>query len=375
MERVRFYLPARVRFGAGILQECLPEAALYGKSALIVCGRNFARSSGTLDRVRAVLDDTGLRCTEFADVSPEPDISDCIRAAEAARVFKADLIVALGGGSALDAGKVAAVLATNSGDPSKYFGEEKMEKDALPVVAVPTTCGSGSEVTRYAVIIDPSAGTKKTVSSERIIPKLAILDSDLLATLPARLIAGTGMDAFAHAVEGYLSIKSDSFTRLLSRESVSLLLKNLPPAVMKDRQSLDAVFLASLYAGFVINHTGTIFVHGMAYGLTIRYRLHHGTANALCLPYALSFLNAHGYGDELGAFSDLFTADHILDFTRQLGLPTTLAEIGATEQDIPVLARDAVKGCERSFRNMKIKLNEDDFIGIFSSMFQGKSRS
>ncbi|MCM8765133.1 MAG: iron-containing alcohol dehydrogenase, partial [Candidatus Omnitrophica bacterium] len=304
----------------------------------------------------------------FEEVTPEPSITECTKAAHAGRTCGADMVIAIGGGSAMDVAKAAAVLIKNSGKLQDYFGEEKFQNEPLPVIAIPTTCGSGSEVTRYAVIIDTDAYTKKTVSSERIIPKMAILDPLILNTLPGSLVAGTGMDALCHAIEGFLSKKANHLTRIFSRESINLIGRSIIEASKQSPEDSEKVFLGSLYAGFVINHTGTIFIHGMAYGLTIKYKVHHGIANALCLPYSLRFLKTHGYKEEIEDIEKILDIDSIFGMCRQMQLPQKIIDIGAKKSDIPILAEMAVKGCERAFKNMKTAFSKEDFIEIFSMM-------
>ncbi|MCM8758903.1 MAG: iron-containing alcohol dehydrogenase [Candidatus Omnitrophica bacterium] len=369
LNRINFYLPTRVIFGSGSIKDFLPNVRYLGNKFLIATGRNFARSSGLLDFVCKIMEEANLSFQVFEGISPEPTIDDCVKVAQAGKIFGADVIIALGGGSAMDVGKAAAVLIMNPGNLRDFFGEEKFDNEPLPVIAIPTTCGSGSEVTRYAVIIDPQENTKKTVSSERIIPKLAILDPTILRTLPSALVAGTSMDALSHAIEGFLSIKANHITRMFSRESINLIKNNIIEAVTTGAsEKLELVFLGSLYAGFVINHTGTIFVHGMAYGLAIKYGIHHGTANALCLPYALTFLKEHGYFHDVEEIEKILTVDTLFDIYKKIGIPIKLSDIGLGQKDIKQLAEMAVKGCERSFRNMRVTFGMNDFIEIFSRM-------
>ncbi|MCX7704633.1 MAG: iron-containing alcohol dehydrogenase [bacterium] len=369
LRKIKFFLPARVVFGRGSIEEFLPYVRSIGKKPLVTTGRRFARESGLLDTICKLLKSLDINFRIFEGVSPEPTVDDCIKVANAGKNFNADVIVALGGGSVIDVSKAAAVLIRNPGDMQDYFGEERFSSEPLPVVAIPTTCGSGSEVTRYAVIIDPQANTKRTVSSERIIPKLAILDPLVLETLPSSLMAGTAMDGLCHAIEGFLSNKANHLTKIFSRESINLIMDNIIGAVT-DRifEKIEMVFLGSLYAGFVINHTGTIFIHGMAYGLAIKYGIHHGTANALCLPYALKFLKEHGYSNEIEEIERILEIDKLFDLYKKIGIPSNLNKIGITKNDVFILSEMAVKGCERSFRNMKTTFDRDDFVKIFSSM-------
>jgi len=367
VKNFKFFLPSKIFFGKDIINEALPEVKNIGRNALVVTGKRFARETGLLEKVCQILKHNAINFHVFEGVTPEPSTTDCENVARAGKQYMADVIIAIGGGSAMDVAKAGAVLMTNSGTLQDYFGEEKFQNQPIPVVAIPTTCGSGSEVTRYAVIIDEKEKTKKTVSSERIIPKIAILDPLIIKTLPKMLIAGTGMDALCHAVEGFLSIKASHITKIFSIESIRLILENIEKALSSD-ENLEMVFLGSLYAGFVINHTGTIFVHGMAYGLTIKYRIHHGTANALCLPYAIDFLKTHGYQKEIKELEKFFNSQQLIRLNKSLKLPSSLKDIGLNRSDIPELSEMALKGCERSFRNMKSRFNQNDFEEIFTKM-------
>ncbi|MCM8757139.1 MAG: iron-containing alcohol dehydrogenase, partial [Candidatus Omnitrophica bacterium] len=283
MNTFSFWLPTKIVFERGGLEKGLRLAAGIGHSAFIVCGKNFASGSGLLNRITRVLSETRVTWTTFAQIKPEPDIENVEEGFSLYQRSGGDMILAVGGGSALDAGKAIAVLATNGGKLRDYFGVDKFGRKPLPVVAVPTTCGTGSEVTQYAVIVDRQAETKRTISSESIIPELAILDSDLLKTLPPLLVAATAMDAFSHAVESFLAVKANWLSRSFSLASLNALLKAIPQAVTeKEREKFKEIaFYGSMMAGLALNQTGTILIHGMGYVLTIFYGLHHGTANAL----------------------------------------------------------------------------------------------
>jgi alcohol dehydrogenase len=375
MEQIYFHLPTKIFFGSNSLERNLPILSSYGKKILIVTGKQSAQKSGLLQKIERILRQEGLAWQVFNDVPPEPDTSACEKGAEAALSFGADLILGVGGGSPLDVAKAIAVLAVNQGKTSDYFGEDAFTLSPLPVIAIPTTCGTGSEITKYAVIIDEKERTKKTISSEKIIPAVAIVDPDLLKTLPSNLIAGSGMDALAHAIEGFLSKKSNSLTRIWSIESIQLVKSSLIHAIEKREGSLETIMLASLFAGFVINHTGTIMVHGMGYPLTINYQLHHGTANALMLPYVLQFLKTHGYAEEIKTISAIVSPKEIASLTKKSGLPSTLAEINISNNDINRLAQEASIGCERSFKNMKGPFSIAELAAIYLQAWEGKITS
>lgn len=363
-------MPAKVYFEFGGLEKYIPETAKYGKKALIVSGRKSIFKSGVYDRIAKTLSATGMEYVSYCGVHPEPDTVDVEEGAQLCRKEGCDCILAVGGGSAMDTGKVIAVLAANGGSVRDYFGEKEYGNEPLPVVAVPTTCGTGSEVTRFAVIVDREGRTKKTVSSEKIIPKMSILDASLLDTLPHNLIMATGMDAFSHSAESLLSSKADYISKLYATESLNLLWRYIPAAYANpgDAEPKEKIFLASLLAGFALNKTGTIIVHGMGYSLTIKYNVHHGTANAVLLPYVFAHLKENGYAEEISVLEDIWgDTVKLKDFVKSIGLPSALKDVGVTPDDIEDLADLSVAGTQRSLKNMKINMNRDDFRKILQN--------
>lgn len=367
MEKIYFSMQAKVYFEAGGLEKYLLEITSYGKKVLIVSGRKSIFMSGLYDRISRILSEKDVKHVSYSDVHPEPDTDDVERGALLCRKEGCDCILAVGGGSAMDTGKVIAVLAVNPGSVKDYFGETEFQNDPLPVVAVPTTCGTGSEVTKFAVIMDRGGRTKKTVSSEKIIPRMSILDADLLETLPQNLVLATGMDAFSHSAESLLSSKSDYLSKLYAKEGLSLLWKFLPEAYKqpKDKEVKEKIFLGSFLAGLALNRTGTIIVHGMGYSLTIKYNTHHGTANAVLLPYVFEYLKENGYREEISDLEKVWgDTGELKNFVRRLGLPSTLKEAGVSENDIEELTDLSVMGTQRSLKNMKIEMGREDFKKI-----------
>ncbi len=367
MEKIYFSMQAKVYFERGGLEKHLPEIKDYGKKTLIVSGKNFIFRSGIYDRISKILSDSGIEYTSYSGVSPEPDTDDVERGVLLCREKGCDSILAVGGGSAMDAGKAIAVLTANGGSVRDYFGEKEYKHKPLPVVAVPTTCGTGSEVTRFAVIVDRQAQTKKTINSEKIIPKISILDADLLKTLPQKLVTATGMDAFSHSAESFLSSKADYVSKIFAKDSLKLLMKFLPEAYAYtgNMDALENLFLASLLAGLAINRTGTIIVHGMGYSLTVKYNIHHGTANAILLPYVFMYLKENGYSEEISELEKIWgDTEKLNDFVKSIGLPSRLKEAGIGVEEIEELADLSVVGTQRSLRNMKTKMDRDNLKKI-----------
>ncbi|MCM8761995.1 MAG: iron-containing alcohol dehydrogenase [Candidatus Omnitrophica bacterium] len=370
MNSIYFYMGAKVYFERGGIEKYIPEIKKYGKKVLIVSGKSFIFKSGLFEKITGTLSKEGIKYISYPGANPEPDTENVDKGAELCIKEGCDCILAVGGGSAIDVGKAIAVVATNGGSVKDYFGEVQYKNEPLPVIVIPTTCGTGSEVTRFAVIVDRSQNTKKTVSSEKIIPKLSILDAEVLATLPVHLVVATGMDAFSHAAESYLAKRADFISKMFARESLKIILEFIPQT-KTEPCSLDArekLLLASLIAGFALNRTGTIIVHGMGYALTILYNTHHGTANALLLPYVFEYLKRNGYEEEMTELELMWgDTERLNNFVKRLGLPSRLRDIGVGKDKIEKLAELAVVGTQRSMKNMKIQIGRDDFKKIFES--------
>ncbi len=370
MEKIYFFSPTKIYFERNGIDKYLPLIKNYGKKVLIVSGKNFVYKTGLIEKIKGIMEKEKIEYSIFSNVNPEPDIENVEKGVEFCIKERCDVILAIGGGSAMDVGKCIAAMVKNPGNLRNYFGEAHFENEVLPIIAIPTTCGTGSEVTRYAVIVDKRENTKKTMSSEKIMPVLAIMDPNILDYLPSQLIAATGMDAFSHSAESYLAINSDFISQIFSIESLKLLKENLKKAVDGDKESKENVFLASTFAGYSINKTGTIIVHGIGYSLTIKYGIHHGTANAVFLPYVLEFLKRNNYKNEIEEMEKIIGPIYELkNFISSIGLPTKLREMGVKEKDIEELVDLSIKGCERAMKRMKFTLKREDFLELIKSTF------
>jgi len=370
MESMYFGMGAKVYFERGGLEKYLPEIKNYGKKVLVVTGRHFIFKTGLYDRISKILSENGIEHIAYSDVSPEPGTDDVDRGAWLCSDEGCDCVLAVGGGSAMDAGKAIAVVSVNGGSVRGYFGEMEYGKKPLPVIAVPTTCGTGSEVTRFAVIVDRQEKTKKTLSSEKIIPKMSILDAEVLNTLPQNLVLATGMDAFSHAAESFLSVRADILSRIFAKESLKLLWEFLPKAYNEpgNVDIKEKLFFASFIAGLALNKTGTIIVHGMGYSLTIKHNVHHGTANAVMLPYVFEYLKKNGYMEEMSLLEEIWgDTGELKNFVAGMGLPSTLGEAGVSREEIDELTDLSVVGTQRSMKNMKIKMDSGELKKILES--------
>ncbi|HEY2730079.1 MAG TPA: iron-containing alcohol dehydrogenase [Polyangia bacterium] len=285
--------PTRVVFGAGAAREAGTRARSLGAHALVVTGRAGARARF----LTAALEAAGVRSTTFA-VSGEPTVDVARAGVAAARAGTCNLVVALGGGSALDAGKAVAALLGNGGDPLDYLEVigrgQPLTRPSLPTIAIPTTAGTGAEVTKNAVLASPAHGVKASLRSQFMLPRVALVDPDLLRGLPAAVIASSGLDALSQLIEPLVSSRATPVTDELAREGIRLSARALHSAHAAARAGADAapadreaLALASLYGGLCLAHAGLGAVHGFAAPLGGMFLAPHGAVCAALLPAVL----------------------------------------------------------------------------------------
>lgn len=357
--------PTQIEFGPGAIRK-IPErlAALGGKKVMIVTDKGVA-AAGILDKISAVLKDAAMAFTVFDEVLPDPS-TEVIEAIFALfRQEGADCILAIGGGSPIDAAKGVSLLSGNPGKLQDYGGVGKVKAKGLPLVAVPTTAGTGSEVTIFAVLSDLKANVKFTVTSALIAPDVAVLDPELTLTLPAGITAATGLDAMTHAVEAYTSLISQPMTDALALEAMRLLYRYLPEAV-NCGSSLTArtmVLQGALMAGVAFNNAFLGLAHAIASPLGAHFHVPHGMANAVILPYVMDYNYTAApekyaqmgriFGLEIKGgdiYENAYKAVTAMEkFVEICGLPRTLREVGAKEELLDQVAEDALLSVQLRF--------------------------
>ncbi|MGE5483960.1 MAG: iron-containing alcohol dehydrogenase [Ignavibacteriales bacterium] len=286
-----FCLPPRIEFGEGILANLpsLIRDTVNGRRVFVVTDPGV-ENAGIIGPVMEDMRNAGYELQVFAGVKPNPRDVDCEEGGRAIREFKADMILAVGGGSVIDSAKAIAVLQTNDGSLRQYEGRDKFPNDVSPIVAVPTTAGTGSEVTRSAVITDTSRRFKMTVKGLRLAPRLAVVDPATTYSLPRGLTASTGMDAFVHAIESFTCRVSNPFSEAWAAEAMRYIFANLRDAVHEGtRDSREAMMLGSVMAGIAFSHSDVAAVHCMAEALGGLYDTPHGVANSMFLPVVTGF--------------------------------------------------------------------------------------
>lgn len=344
MERFAgFYNPTKIIFGKGSLAQLKEEINFYGsvKKIMLITGKRSLNESGNLQKAVKQLRDKKIYLINSVEPNPEIDFIDEV--IKKARKEKIDMIIGIGGGSVLDATKAVALLKDKKFSLEDIlFKNIKIEERNLPCIAIPTTAGSGSEVTKTASIWNKSSFDKLTVISDFMFPDVAIIDPDLTLLMNPYLTAVTGLDALSHAVESYWSKKSSFITQNFSKTAVRLVFANLRKAFKKpnDFEARSNMSLASLYAGLAISNTGTTACHAISYVLTVRFGIPHGLASSLSLPYIMRFnakyspYNLRELAEGAGFNSADQFADKIESLMKDLKFSLKLRDYGIKNADL-----------------------------------------
>ncbi|MCW5852546.1 MAG: iron-containing alcohol dehydrogenase [Anaerolineae bacterium] len=384
----RFHAPTQVQFGVGVARKLGAQAKRLGIGhAFLVTDAGLVDSEMAHATSRSLVE-AGLSVTPYSDVAPDPDIASIQRGAAALRASGADGVVALGGGSAIDTAKAVAVLAAGGGDSIEdYFapGARRPIPTLPPLVCLPTTAGTGAEVTGIAVVTDPTRGIKRTLVSPRVAPALALVDPVLTLTLPPRLTASTGMDALAHAVEAMTSTAANPISDALALAAVDLVGRYLVRAVEQgaDLEARTGMSLAALLGGQAFPGALPHLGHAVGHALGTAYHLPHGLACAVALPAILDFIQpevepplqriaaALGvtppippvYGGETRG-GESSTAEQIAALYQRIGLPRLGQALGVGPDDLPRLADLTLQETDMLSRAPR-RPTRDEWMGIF----------
>ncbi|MFC4035364.1 iron-containing alcohol dehydrogenase [Streptomyces polygonati] len=359
-------VPTQVLFGDGSLDRLGTSVRPHGRSALLVTGRTAARRTGVLQRARAALESAGVSVTHFDQVSANPRALEVDGAAALARDRGCDVVVGLGGGSALDAAKAVAVAAGLAGSVRDVIGTT-LEPDVrvLPVIAVPTTSGSGSEVTKGAIITDTERGFRSGIRGEALFPKVAIVDPGLTASLPVEVLLDSVFDAFAHAVEGHVAVAATGDSRERSRRAIALITSRLPEAVQgtSSPELRRDLSLAALLGGVNVATVSTCLPHRLqqAMGSVPGLGISHGRGLALVYPSWLHHTEAAAPA-LFAEIAELLHAPSAKQGVRSLlagaGLGTRFRDWGVARSELPRL----VKGVSGNLGNDPAPLIDADYL-------------
>lgn len=277
---MQFYMPVKVYEEENCVENHAKELAKCGKTALIMTGKHSARKNGALADVQNALEAEGVYWILFDEVEENPSVDTVMKAREAGLCGQADFVIGIGGGSAMDAAKAAALMMRHREGGADYLYEKGADSAALPVAAVPTTCGTGSEVTAVSVLTRRDKGTKGSIP-HRIFPTLALLDAKYLASAPRSVLCNTAVDAFAHLAESYTNTNATDYSRMCAAAGLQMWKKSREVLTGKrkpEREDYRNLLNASTMAGMAICHTGTSLPHGLSYPLTCELNLPHGVA-------------------------------------------------------------------------------------------------
>lgn len=346
-----YYLPVNIVFGRGRLNKVGLYCQDYGKKALIVTGKKSTKESGVLDRLIKYLKDVKIDSITYDKVPQNPLTDNAIEAAGLARKENCDMVIGVGGGSIMDCAKAAAFLALNDGDISDYIFNKLKSDKALPIVLIPTTCGTGSEGNGFAVLTNPSTGDKKSLRCNAIVPKLSIVDSELMMTMPKSVLAAVGFDAFCHCLEAYISKNSQPLTEIMCVEGMRLIGENLVDLYQGNvsAEGWDAVSLASTLGGMVINTAGVTLAHGMEHPASGLRNIVHGKGLAALTPVIMRETvssckeKCSVVSRCLGGIDENDCVDRIVDLIRKLDLEVGLKELGISDDDIPWMTENCLK--------------------------------
>ena len=381
MDRISlFRTTPRIVMGPGAIKQLADEVnALQAKKVLIVTDQGLVHA-GLVEQARAVLRESGIEHAVFDKVEADPRyeiVADCVGMLKAE---KADIVIGMGGGSPIDIAKVSAVMATNSGDIGEYFGIDLIPRAGLHTIIIPTTAGTGSEVTPIVILSDHNEKLKKGIVSPHLFPSVALLDPNLTLGLPPAITAATGMDAFIHAVEAFTSKNATSITDMLATRAMQLTMGNLR-TVYSDGSNLAAraaMLEGSLLAGIAFANAGVTAVHAFAYPIGAEFHIPHGVANSIMLVPVMEF-NMFGnltkfaqmasiFGKEVSGLNERKAAQAAVDAMRSLAadlnIPEHLSEFGIQDSDIPMLAEGVMK-VTRLLANNPRELGKGDAEEIY----------
>jgi alcohol dehydrogenase len=378
--------PTQIHFGRKTILK-LPQviAQLGGQKPLVVVDPGLQKA-GLDAKIIGPLDEAGLAHTIFNDVDPEPGLRLADKAAEIARSTGCDCVVGAGGGSAMDIAKAAAILLTNGGKAVDYLGLGKIKKAGVPKIMIPTSAGTGAEVTFTAVFINEETGSKGGMNGDPLYPDAALLDPELTVSLPPNVTATTGLDALTHALEAYTSIQAHPVSEMYSLEAIDLICTNIRSAFADGRnlEAREAMLLGSLMGGKALAMAGVGLVHAMAYPLGGMFGIAHGMANAVLLPYVTEYnlignlqkhaSLAHFFGFDVAGMPLRDAAGLMVEGLFQLNfdleIPASLTELNVPKDKIPEMA-DIALTVARPVENNPRQPTREDIIEIYNYAMQG----
>jgi len=356
-------IPPWVVSGPGSLAR-LPEVAQpLGRNVLLVTGRTFARRTGLTDRIRSLLTPAGCTVTCFEDVGPEPDLDTCDAARSTLTEHHSDLVIALGGGSVLDVGKVAAGLANESRPSIDFWNAAQLQPPGVPFIAVPTTSGSGSEATSNGVITNPAVPTKRSIRDNSFLARVVIIDPELTLDCPPEITAHAGLDALCQAIESFTSRHATPLTDTFALRAVSLLADGLPTAFEHPHDTLarTSTALGAFLAGVSMANARAGLVHGLAHPLGARFNISHGRLCGILLPLVMEINRPH-VPDKFHQLDELLRGDadaFVRSLLTRFSIPLTLAGRSLSPDDLAPIIEDTLQSGSTKANPGTVVLDDD----------------
>jgi alcohol dehydrogenase class IV len=352
------FLPNNLIFGVGAVEKVGEKAKELGKSKALIITDEGIIGAGLLERVLTPLERAGVKAHIFDQIEPNPRDVTVVKAFEFGKKKECDLIIGLGGGSPIDAAKAVGVLMTNPGPLQDYLRGTAVKNPLPTLIAVPTTAGTGTEVTQFSVVTDTERSFKAGIANPFLMPKIAIVDPSLMESMPPSLTAATGMDALTHAIEAFVSVNCQPFSDAMALHAIRLIGAYLRPSVANgsNQEARSQMAIASTLAGAAFSNAGVGLVHAMSHPLGGRFDVPHGVANAILLPYVMRFnliarlerfgQVAQALGEKVEGLSageaGKRAVEAVLQLSTDIGIPGHLREVRVKAEGLPQVAADAM---------------------------------
>lgn len=384
VKKLYFQMPSKLMMGIGVLKELPDIIKKLNKSNPLVITDPGIVKAGIYGNVENVLKNENIKINCFSKVEPDPRIEivyDCLKAAKAGSF---DILIGVGGGSSLDITKVVSILLKNGDDVSNYIGIDRIPEKGIDTILIPTTSGSGSEATPIAVLSDKKEHLKKGIVSDKLYATVALVDPELVRSLPANITAYTGIDTLTHSIESYTNKYSQPFVDTFALESIRLIGENLRNAVRngKDITARYNMSLASLYGGMCLGAVNTAGVHALAYPLGGTFNVPHGIANSLLLPYVMNFnlkANLEKYSKIATALGENITGlslieaakksiEAVVKLSKDIGIVSKIRDLKIPKNAIDDMAAAAIK-VTRLLANNPREITEEDAKEIYKNAY------
>ncbi len=379
MNGFKFYLPSRIIFEKGVLSRIGEFVSQFGKKCFLMTGKNFARKHGYTDYILEKISNCELQAFLFEEVEPNPTKETVLRALDTFSNKECDVIIAFGGGSVIDAAKVVALVSKIGGRIEDYFFPNLVEKETYPVIAIPTTCGTGSEVTKYSIITDKDTGLKNAIAGDTLIPRVALLDVNTLKHISKEVLSNTSADVFCHAIEAFVNVRHTPFSDLYAQEAIKIAFENVVDAYKGIEHGKECMLYASCLAGMAINFSGSTAVHALGYYLTSKHGIPHGLASALFLLPVLEYeqdsildrIHELAYAMRLRQTDFEYFINALRQKFHEIGIARFLLDLGVGYEEKERIIKETLL-FKRNLDNNPMKLEAKDLKKIVEAAYTGK---